>query len=152
MCIKIGTYKFKPVCTIKPARNPDGELKQYMPQSRYNNKNHLPLNRYGKEPFCKFKIPNVNNESGVYAVVVDGEIKYIGECLNLSSRYNMGYGIISPRNCFVGGQETNCRLNNLIYQAANARRKISLWFMQTEDYKAVERKLLESVSPEWNRI
>jgi len=107
---------------------------------------------YGKGPFGKFRIPNNYNVSGVYAVVVEGELKYIGECLNLSSRYNMGYGIISPRNCFVGGQETNCRLNNLIYQTANAGRKISLWFMQTKDYKAIERKLRASDPPEWNRI
>ena len=30
-------------------------------------------------------------------------------------RYNNGYGRISPRNCFQGGQSTNCRVNNLIF-------------------------------------
>lgn len=150
--MKIGVYEFNQICTIEPERNPDGSVKQYMPQSRYKNRKNLPLNMYGKGPFGKFRIPNNYNVSGVYAVVVEGELKYIGECLNLSSRYNMGYGIISPRNCFVGGQETNCRLNNLIYQTANAGRKISLWFMQTKDYKAIERKLRASDPPEWNRI
>ena len=152
MCMKIGAYEFNQICAIEPKRNLDGAVKPYMPQSRYKNRNILPLNKYGEGPFCRFKIPNNCNVSGVYAVVVECELKYIGECLNLSSRYNMGYGIISPRNCFVGGQETNCRLNNLIYQAANAGHKISLWFIQTEEYKAVEGKLRMSEQPEWNRI
>jgi hypothetical protein len=64
----------------------------------------------------------------------------------------MGYGIISPRNCFKGGQETNCRVNNLVYEAASAGLKISLWFLQTGDYKAVESKLRATMEPEWNRI
>jgi len=152
MHIKLGEYQFRYICAIQPERNADGLVKQYMPQSRYKNKNKWPLNKYGNGPFCKFRIPNNYNVSGVYAVFVEGELKYIGECLNLSSRFNMGYGIISPRNCFAGGQETNCRLNNLIYQAANAGRKISLWFIQTEDYKTIERKLLVFDPPEWNRI
>lgn len=89
-----------------------------MPQSRYNNGKNLPVNRYGQGPFCKFRIPNGQHYSGVYAVMVGRQVKYIGECENLSSRFNMGYGNISPRNCFRGGQETNCRLNNLICEVA----------------------------------
>jgi len=150
--MKIGAYEFNQICTIEPEHNSNGLIKQYMPQSRYNNKNKLPLNRYGKGPFCKFRIPNNHTVSGVYAIVVESKVKYIGECLNLSFRYNMGYGIISPRNCFKGGQETNCRVNNLVYHAANAGRKISLCFLQTKDYKAVENKLRANMEPEWNKI
>ena len=152
MHIKIGEYQFKYICAIEPERNSDGSAKQYMPQPKYKNKNKLPLNKYGKGPFCKFRIPDNHMVSGVYAIAVENKVKYIGECLNLSLRYNMGYGLISPRNCFKGGQETNCRLNNLIYKAANAGHKISLWFLQTEEYKAVENKLRVSVAPKWNRI
>lgn len=152
MQIKIGEYQFTYICEIKPELNADGSVKQYMPQSRYKNRNNLSLNNYGKGPFCKFKISNNYMLSGVYAIIVEKKIKYIGECLNFSLRYNMGYGIISPRNCFKGGQETNCRLNNLIYEAAHARQKISCWFLQTEDYKPVENKLRASIAPEWNRV
>jgi len=152
MHIKIGEYQFRYICAIEPERNGDGSVKQYMPQSRYKNKNKLALNKYGKGPFCKFKIPNNYMLSGVYAVTVENKVKYIGECLKFSLRYNMGYGIISPRNCFRGGQETNCRLNNLIYKAAHAGQEISLWFLQTENYKAVENKLRASIATEWNRI
>lgn len=152
MQIKIGEYQFRYICAIEPGLNTDSTTKQYMPQSRYKNKNKLPLNKYGEGPFCKFRIPNNCTESGVYAITDKNNVKYIGECFNLSLRYNMGYGIISPRNCFKGGQETNCRVNNLIYEATQAGDKISLWFLQAENYKAVENKLRASIAPEWNRI
>jgi hypothetical protein len=62
------------------------------------------------------------------------------------------YGNISPRNCFRGGQETNCRLNNLVYLAAAAGEKISLWFFPTADYKAMEDALRATLKLAWNRI
>jgi hypothetical protein len=62
----------------------------------------------------------------------------------------MGYGTISPRNCFVGGQETNCRLNNLILQEASTGAKISLWFLPSDEYKAIEQELRASERPDWN--
>jgi len=149
--MKIGRYEFEMVCAIKPERNPDGSIREIMPQSRYRNGGDLSLNRYGGGPFCKFKIPNGRNYGGVYAVVVEGVVKYIGECVNLSSRYNMGYGNISPRNCFVRGQETNCRLNNLILLAAKDGTHPILWFLPTKEYKVVERELRDSERPDWNR-
>lgn len=102
--------------------------------------------------FCKFKIPRECGESGVYAIVLDGAVKYIGECVNLAFRYNMGYGNISPRNCFVGGQETNCRINNLIYTEAQQDIEIGLWFFATVEYKAIEEQLRSEMRLEWNRV
>ncbi len=88
----------------------------------------------------------------MYALVVGGAVKYVGECVDLSSRYNMGYGNISPRNCFVGGQETNCRLNNLILLSAKKELEISLWFHPTENYKETEADLRFNNKYDWNRI
>jgi hypothetical protein len=90
--------------------------------------------------------------SGVYAIVIGKKVKYIGECSNLSVRYNTGYGIISPRKCFKGGQETNCRINKLICRAAKTNHKISLWFLKTKNYKAIEKQLRTYIEPEWNKI
>ena len=149
--MKIAQYEFELMCAIESERNSNGSIKEFLPQSRYRNRSGLPLNRYGHGPFCKFKIPNGQNYCGVYAILADGHIKYIGECANLSSRYNMGYGNISPRNCFRGGQETNCRLNNLILLAAKRSAELSLWFLRTEEYKTIEQELRASEKPEWNR-
>ena len=54
-------------------------------------------------------------------------------------------------DCFAGGQQTNCRINNLIYQEAQADLRITLWFHATEDYKTIERELLDANNFNWNR-
>ena len=123
-----------------------------MPQDRYQNARNLSLNRYGAGPFCKFRIPNRFQVSGVYVLTVDEELRYVGECANLSARFNAGYGNISPKNCFRGGQQTNCRLNNLLFAALLAGQHISLWFFRTADYKSVEAALRCSLNPMWNRV
>jgi hypothetical protein len=149
--LRLGSYDFYRACLIEPEREGDGSVKEFMPQSGYRNSGGLPLNRYGAGPFCRFRIPRHVSAPGVYAILVGGEVRYLGECANLAVRYNVGYGSISPRNCFKNGQETNCRVNNLLLHAAKAKSEISLWFCQTENYKAAEKALLQTFSPLWNR-
>ena len=148
--LHVGGYDFLKVCSIEPDRNADGTIRELVPYPRYQNARGFALNRYGVGPFCHFKIPAIRN-SGVYLIVVSEQVKYIGECANLGSRYNSGYGTISPRKCFSGGQETNCRVNNLILLAAKRSQEISLWFLQTDAYKAIEQDLRTSHRPDWNR-
>lgn len=149
--IAIGSSRFYRICDIQPERTDSGGVAELMPQDRYENVQQRPLNRYGAGPFCKFKIPNNHNTCGVYIVTVERSLKYIGECENLSERFNKGYGNISPRNCYKGGQETNCRINNLILREAMIGSQISLWFHHTEDYKGLELALRSTQQPEWNR-
>ena len=104
--MNIGSFDFYKVCDISLYIDEDGSIKEYMPQSRYENYKSLPLNNYGQGPFCKFKIPRNLRTSGVYALIVNDDIKYIGESVDLSSRYNAGYGNISPKNCFKGENVT----------------------------------------------
>jgi hypothetical protein len=96
--------------------------------------------------------PNRFRIGGVYVLTVDQELRYMGECANLSARFNAGYGNISPKNCFKGGQETNCRLNNLLCAAFLACQRISLWFFRTGDYKSVEAAMRRTLNPTWNRV
>jgi hypothetical protein len=118
----------------------------------YANVRGDPLNRYGAGPFCKFVIPRTFRQSGVYLIFAGDDLKYVGECANLSARFNAGYGNISPKNCFKGGQETNCRLNNLIYAATTSGKPLALWFHATPDYKAVEVVLRSKLRAPWNRV
>ena len=150
--MRIGGYEFEHVGDIEPMRNADGSVQEFMPQSRYKNARTLPLDRYGTGAFCKFKIMNRLQTGGVYVLSVGDEIRYVGECDQLSPRFNAGYGNISPKNCFKGGQETNCRLNNLIYRTAMVGERISLWFLQTADHKATESRLRQLCAPSWNRV
>jgi len=151
--MKISDYQFEKICAIDPQREPlTGSMIVIYPQSAYKNTKNIPLNKYGKGPYCKFKISNSRKSCGVYAITVDASPVYIGECINLSKRYNMGYGNISPRNCFRWGQETNCRINNLIYDAALLGKRIELWFYPTLDYKMVEQNLRNFLKPDWNKV
>jgi hypothetical protein len=150
--MKIADFEFNYICAVEPVRETDGSLRRFAPQGLYKNTRNLPLNRYGAGPFCKFKIASRLQASGVYALSVDSAVRYVGECASLSKRFNAGYGNISPKNCYKGGQETNCRLNNLVYSASLNGERIELWFFHTADYKRVEAFLRSTLKPPWNRV
>src|SRR6184192_3162781 len=119
-----GRWAFEKVCIIYPEKDGSGNVLEFRPQVHYQNRNGLPLNLYGRGSFCKFRIRNDKRFAGVYVLAIVGEVTYVGECINISSRYNNGYGNISPRNCYAGGQLTNCRINNLIYSNTVAGQQI----------------------------
>lgn len=149
---RIGEFDFGHVCDITPRRTADGSVEAFMPQARYVNIRRLALNNYGSGPFCKFAIPSSYPVSGVYVISVDDEPLYVGETANLSARFNAGYGNISPKNCFVGGQQTNCRVNSLIFSSTQAGMAVALWFFPTDDYKITELALRSALRLAWNRI
>lgn len=145
-----NTEQFEFICEIKPLTDKDGRLIEYEPYKKYKNSAGLKLHKYGKGPFCQFRIPSNIPKDGVYIIRVDNEVKYVGECENLSSRYNTGYGQISPRNCFAGGQSTNCKINSYILQEIKKGSKVELLFRQSEDRFTLERELIEMYKPAWN--
>ena len=145
-------FDFAFVADILPQRTTEDAIYAHMPQARYANVRDDPLNNYGAGPFCKFTIPRTYRQSCVYLIFAGAELKYVGECANLSARFNAGYGNISPKNCFKGGQETNCRLNNLIYVAVTSGEALTLWFHITSDYKTVEATLRSTLRAPWNRV
>jgi len=143
---------FREVCEIVPDLNDNGFPIEYLPQSKYEHCTEIPLHEYGFGPFCQFKIPGeYNGKTGVYILEVDDEPKYIGECEDLGIRFNMGYGNISPRNCYKGGQPTNCRINNLVLQTFKSCSKIKLFFLETDSRFEIERFLIQKLNPEWNK-
>jgi hypothetical protein len=150
--MQLGSYQFSEVCRIEPKRDPGGAIELFLPQARYRNERNLPLHKYGQGPFCKFTIPSKLQSSGVYALATSEKVKYVGKCINLTARYNSGYGQISPRNCFVGGQETNCRINALVLAETQMGRILTLCFHKTSSQDAIESELLALITPEWNRL
>ena len=148
-------YSFESVGPIQPARDESGEVIGELPQPRYRNENNLPLNKYGRGPFCRFRVARGWQSSGVYVLMNGDDPLYVGECQNLDDRWGSnGYGGISPRNCYKGGQETNCRINNLIYKDTKTGAGFELWFHPVERDKrareAVESELIDSLNPPWN--
>ena len=144
----IAGIDYEKICELQPEREPDGAIRLFKPQSRYANEGGLGLNQYGAGPFCRFKIPANLPLAGVYAITRDEALLYIGECENLSRRFNYGYGLISPRNCFRGGQETNCRINALVMKEMEAGRALHLYFHRCDNYKQLETQLRRDLKPQ----
>jgi len=149
--LKIDQYEFKYVCNITPETDNNGNIIEYSPQELYTKKQNVELHEYGKGPFCKFKIPNCwAGKEGVYCIYSDDQLVYVGECVDLSKRFNIGYGNIAPRNCFKGGQSTNCKVNNFILNEIKQGRTIKLYFLETKERYKVEKELIEKFHPPWN--
>jgi hypothetical protein len=108
------------------------------------------LHKHGYGAFCKFRISVPRGLIGVYALVVDGLVCYIGECEDLGKRFNTGYGNISPRNCYQGGQPTNCKINHRVLDVSNTGESVNLYFHSTSSRHLVEKRLITQFSPPWN--
>ena len=68
----------------------------------------------------------------------------------MRKRINQDYGNIHPKNCYVDGQATNCRLNA---QITPLHGSISLWMCLMDDDEeiiAAERRFIRAYQPPWN--
>ena len=145
-------FPFVKVCDINPVRDESNAVYEYKPYLRYENRKGLNMHSYGHGPFCSFKIPSENNGlNGVYLLKVDRKVVYVGKTEDLGVRFNQGYGNISPRNCFKGGQQTNCRVNNLILEKTKNGSLVELLFHKTSDLETVESSLILTLKPQWNK-
>jgi hypothetical protein len=120
---------FEHLGTIDIERGKDGEVLTFMPQTRYTDASTVALHAYGGGPFCRFRIGRKRHDPGLYVLTLNDVLVYAGECVHVGKRWGPnGYGGISPRNCFHGGQPTNCRVNAAILTEALQGSRIDLWF------------------------
>ncbi len=147
---------FSYVGLILPERDERGAVILEVPQSRFRNVRNLSLHQYGGGPFCRFRVAQGWRRSSIYVLASGNTPLYVGECRDLEERWGArGYGNISPRNCYEGGQQTNCRINNLIFQKTSAGEELTLWFHQldgdAQTRRAVESGLVAALKPPWNK-
>lgn len=152
----VAGMMFEHIGQIVPQRDEAGLLLEFMPQGAYRDAATAKLHAYGSGPFCRFRIARSRREAGLYVLSLDDVPVYAGECLDLSKRYGPnGYGGISPRNCFDGGQPTNCRVNAAILSATKASHRLDLWFAalssSRDERLAAETQLIQALHPTWNR-
>ena len=147
----IGGVEFEHGSPIVIARNPDGTPWLDVPRVRYANVRSLSLNQYGSGPFARLIVRRLPLHPGVYAVVNgNGDVLYIGKASgSLAERWN-GYATIQPRNCFIGGQSTNCRINGLILKAITAGRSLDVYVHEIPEPIPLETRLIAAVQPPWN--
>jgi len=149
--VEIGGLPFKFVQDLSPKRDNEGKIIQDMPQSRYNKSATCKLNAHGQGPYCKFSIDSRwMGYSGVYGLFSKNNLLYLGRCVDLSERFNKGYGTISPRNCFVGGQSTNCKINMMVLAQSLKGDRVSLYFYETNDHECIERTILNQLITPYN--
>ena len=146
---------FHHIGRINPERDERGAFLELLPQARYRRAASTPLHSHGSGPFCRFRIGRDRHEAGLYVLTLDDNPVYAGECVDLGMRWGPnGYGGISPRNCFRGGQPTNCRVNAAILVAVKEGRAADLWFcpldVTTEDRRRTETELIQLLAPPWN--
>jgi hypothetical protein len=58
--------------------------------------------------------PGVYGVAGVYIIELEESPVYVGECRHLAQSFNMVVGVIQPKNRFIGGQATNCKVNTKV--------------------------------------
>lgn len=140
-------FEFSAIADIQLERDSSGDIiEDIFPLG-----SDVPLNKYAAGPFCRFRVAQSIPVAGVYALTVADRLMYIGECENLAKRYSStGYGRISPRNCHIDGQSTNCKINSLVLSHSKAGETVTLWFHPTEDHKTVEARLIDELTPPWN--
>jgi hypothetical protein len=111
------------------------------------------LNDHGDAVYSKFRIIDRKYllEKGLYIYCINDELKYIGRSKDpFGKRINNGYGNISPKNCYLDGQSTNCHINSLI---TKYRRETTLFLSPLKNdtiIVQVEIDLINKYSPEWN--
>ena len=123
-----------------------------MPQGRYYAAETTRLNRHGHGPFCRFSVAGLPAASGVYAVTVAQQLAYVGIATkSLRERWGpRGYAEIQPRNCFRGGQSTNCKVNHAILRATQRGLAVHLWIHRTATPRSLETRLIAELAPPWN--
>lgn len=96
------------------------------------------LNEYGDLVYSDFKLVGTGAEQkGVYVFTVNDRPVYVGRCRDsFKRRVNAGYGRISPKNCFLDGQRTNCRINAAITEARRSG-EVKFWVCPISDNREI---------------
>ena len=111
------------------------------------------LNPHGDGTFIRFRpqLGEFSKLKGLYRYTVGPEIVYVGLSLDsFGRRIGYGYGSISPKNCFLDGQSTNCHLNALIAQQWDEVRLSVCPLTNDDEIRALERQLIGQLQPQWN--
>jgi hypothetical protein len=131
--------------------DPSGRPLTDLPHLRFDGPKNLRLNPHGRGPFCRLHVESPSRSAGVYAITVERKVMYVGKCVDFAERFGpRGYGAIQPRNCFEGGQSTNCFVNHAVLESVRSRRAVGVWFRETADGPAIEARMIAALQPPWN--
>jgi hypothetical protein len=88
------------------------------------------LNGYGDKRYCDLKlVSTMSNSKGLYCYIVDQKIQYIGRSKKTFGERIKEYGKITPYNCLIDGQNTNCKINSKINEIS----KVNIGLLEMND-------------------
>jgi len=144
--LTLNGYSLTKSVHITPEKMHNDDVEEFEPQNRYPKAHLKQLNKHGAGPFCRFAAVGLPSKPGIYVVTVNEELRYVGMTRDLAQRWgSQGYRVISPANCYQGGQSTNCRINHEIL-------RIEVWFRREAESEliSIERRLRAALNPPWN--
>lgn len=72
--------------------------------------------------------------------------------INLNDRFSSkGYGNISPRICYKGGQSTNVKMNKVVVSCFKNNKIIKIYYLLSKDHKEIEKYLLKNIKTKCNK-
>jgi hypothetical protein len=101
-----------------------------------NNDYKLYLNKYGDGKFCNYKITNYHYDKGIYCYIIEDRIVYIGRSKKTFSERFKDYGKITPYNCLIDGQATNCNINSKVNELKSIT--VGFYLMNYSSDKEIE--------------
>tara|TARA_B100000676_G_scaffold8612_1_gene7902 strand:+ start:5918 stop:6280 length:363 start_codon:yes stop_codon:yes gene_type:complete len=101
---------------------------------------------------ANFRVQNEWKKAGVYVIVVDGGIEYVGQTMNIQRRINDGYGNICPANFGINGRRTNVAVNAKIVEARSNGKQVEIFFGEIENREEIEKIMINQIHPAWNKI
>ena len=109
-------HKYAPSLKDKYSADLNSKLGEFLfkLKDESNNDYKLFLNRYGDELYCNYNITKYSNDKGIYCYIVDDKIVYIGRSKQTFGKRFKDYGKITPYNCLIDGQATNCNINSRV--------------------------------------
>jgi hypothetical protein len=152
MTLLLGT-PFESAGELEAFRGSDGGVVLDSPHLRFANPRDIRLNPHGLGPFSRLIVPALPDQPGAYAISsADQVVLYVGRARDsLRRRWGRGgYAVIDPRNCFVGGQSTNCHINGLITAGLCQGEGYTLSFHTVDPPDDLERRLRSGLRPIWN--
>ena len=144
-----GTHCFEHVGEIEPKRDARGEPVRHRPGVGQPE----PLHKYGLGPFCQFRIALGWRLGGVYVIECKGLVCYVGQCVDLSGVWGSIGNISRAAVRRVGGQQTHCMNNNLIFNEIAQGGKVNLWFcaiLEKKVRETVKKQVMLDCNPPWN--
>ena len=146
----LGKESSRFICNIEPLRDyVTSQIREYHPDQQYRGIGQL--HKYGKGPFCVFTIPITTiGMNGIYAIVADEEVKYIGACDDLYDKFHFQFGHIQPRDCYSGGHPEKCRINHLLMNESKDGNRLKLFFQETGNKESALSEMIRTIKPKWN--